>query len=242
MPAIFKSKEALIMTSRRLSIHCHQCTMWEEHFNALSKQELERIDNNRTELVYKKGEILYKQGAFISNLIFIKSGLVKLYVENNNSTSILFLKDGGCFIGLPSLYGDEVHQYSAEALSETMVCEINFNLVKQLLAENSLFGTDVIKMINSDLSVAFERISSFNNKQLHGRLAELLLYLQEDIYKSNPFKLTLTKSDLGDMLSTSKESVSRLMSALKKDEIIRENKHNIHIIDPERLKRISEAG
>ena len=139
------------MTSRRVSIQCEQCTMREEHFNALSKQELERIDNNRTELVYKKGEILYKQGAFISNLIFIKSGLVKLYVENNSSTSILFLKVGGSFIGLPSLYGDEVHQYSAEALSETKVCEINFNTVKQLLAENCVFGTDIIKMINIEI-------------------------------------------------------------------------------------------
>ena len=230
------------MTSRRVSILCDQCSMREEHFNALAKHELESIDDNRTELVYKKGEILYKQGAFISNLIFIRSGLVKLYVENNNSTSILFLKTGGSFIGLPSLYGDEVHQYSAEALSETKVCEINFSIIKKLLAENCVFGTDIIKIINQDLSVAFNRISSFSNKQLHGRLAELLLYLHTDIYNSNPFKLSLTKTDLANMLSTSKESVSRLMSALKKDRIIKEKKHSIHITNLDRLKRISENG
>jgi CRP-like cAMP-binding protein len=216
--------------------------MREEHFNALSMDELASIDNNRTELVYKKGEVLYKQGAFISKLIFIRSGLVKLFVENDNSTSILFLKDGGSFIGLPSLYGDEVHQYSAVALSETKVCEINFSIVKQLLTENCVFGTDIIKIINKDLSNAFDRISSFSHKQLHGRLAELLLYLQEDIYKSNPFKLTLTKYDLANMLSTSKESVSRLMSGLKKDKIIKEKKHIIHITNLDRLKRISENG
>ena len=230
------------MASRQMSIHCDQCTMREEHFNALSKEELGEIDDNRTELVYKKGEILYKQGAFISKLIFIRSGLVKLYVDSNNSTSILFLKDGGSFIGLPSLYGDEVHQYSAEALLETRVCEINFSIIKKLLTKNCVFGTDVIKMINKDLSIAFDRISSFSNKQLHGRLAELLLYLEADIYKSNPFKLTLTKTDLANMLSTSKESVSRLMSSLKKDQIIEERKHNIHIINPDRLRRISETG
>lgn len=231
-----------MMTSWRLSIHCDQCTLREEHFSALSKAELASIDISRTELIYKKGEILYKQGAFISNLIFIKSGLVKLYVENNNSTSILFLKAGGSFIGLPSLYGDEVHQYSAEALSETKVCEINFSVIKKLLTENCVFGTDIIKIINKDLSIAFDRISSFSNKQLHGRLAELLLYLHTDIYNSNPFKLTLTKTDLGNMLSTSKESVSRLMSALKKDQIIEEKKRSIHITDLDRLKRISENG
>ena len=149
---------------------------------------------------------------------------------------------GGSFIGLPSLYGDDVHQYSTEALSETKVCEINFNIVKNLLKENCEFGTDIIKVINQDLSIAFDRIASFSNKQLHGRLAELLLYLQTDIYKSNPFKNGLTKADLANMLSTSKESVSRLMSSLKKDKIIKESKHNIHIINIDRLRRISETG
>lgn len=230
------------MSSRQVSVHCDQCTMREEHFNALSMTELKNIDSNRTELLYKKGEILYKQGAFISNLIFIRSGLVKLYIENNNTKSIIFLKDGGSFVGLPSLYGDEVHQYSAEALTETKVCQMSFTIVKKLLTENCVFGTDIIKIINKDLNIAFNRISSFSNKQLHGRLAELLLYLQKDIYKSNPFKLTLTKTDLASMLSTSQESVSRMFAELKKDQIVKEKNHNIHIVNLPRLERISETG
>ena len=230
------------MASRQVSVHCNQCTMREEHFTALSEAEINDIDQHRTELVYKKGESLCKQGAFISNLIFIRSGLVKLFVENNNETSILFLKDGGSFIGLPSLYGDEVHHYSAEALSETKVCHINFAVIKKILTENCIFGTDIIKIINKDMIIAFDRISSFSNKQLHGRFAELLLYLHSEIYKSNPFKLTLTKTDLAKILSTSKESVSRVFSTLKKDHIIKESNHKIHILKLAKLKRISQTG
>ena len=230
------------MASRQVSVHCSQCTMREEHFRALSTAELTEIDNNRTELVYKKGESLCKQGAFISNLIFIRSGLVKLYVENNDATSILFLKDGGSFIGLPSLYGDGVNHYSAEALVETKACLINISVVKKILIDNCLFGTDIIKIINKDMVIAFDRISSFSNKQLHGRFAELLLYLQTEIYKENPFTLTLTKADLAKILSTSKESISRLFSSLKKDKIIKESKHNIHIMKLAKLKRISQTG
>ena len=171
------------------------------HFGALSEEQLGIVDKNRTELIYKKGENLCKQGAFISNVIFIQSGLVKLYVENNDSTAIIFLKSGGSFIGLSSLFGNGVHHYSAEALSETKVCNISFSAVKEILNENSSFGTDIIEIINKDMILAFDRIASFSNKQLHGRFAELLLDLQEDIYKSNPFRLTLSKSDLGKFLS-----------------------------------------
>jgi CRP-like cAMP-binding protein len=230
------------MSRSHVSIHCNECTIRDKHFSALSEEELEGIDDNRTELVYKKGETLCKQGGFISNLIFIRSGLVKLYVENSNSTSILFLKDGGSFIGLNSLFEEEVYHYSAEALSETKVCEINFGVIKKLLDENCVFGKDVIKIINKDMNAAFDRILSFSNKQLHGRLAELLLYLHSEIYKSNPFKLTLTKTDLASILSTSKESISRLFSGLKKDQIIKEKNHNIHILKLDSLKRISETG
>ena len=77
---------------------------------------------------------------------------------------------------------------------------------------------------------------------MHGRFAELLLDLHQDIYKSNPFKLTLSKTDLAKILSTSKESVSRLFTALKKDQILKENNHDIHIMNLDRLRRISEKG
>jgi CRP-like cAMP-binding protein len=241
-PHIFKLKGTVNMASRQILNHLGQCTLMKTHFNALSENQLERIDNNRTELIYKKGENLCKQGAFISNVIFIQSGLVKLYVENNDSTAIIFLKNRDSFIGLSSLFGNGVHHYSAEALSDTKVCNISFSVVKEVLEENSSFGTDVIKIINKDMILAFDRIASFSNKQLHGRFAELLLDLQQDIYKSNPFKLTLSKTDLAKILSTSKESVSRLFSSLKKDEIIKENNHSIHILKLDRLKRISEAG
>jgi CRP-like cAMP-binding protein len=230
------------MASRQISTHCGQCTLMKTHFSALSEEQLGVVDKNRTELIYKKGENLCKQGAFISNVIFIQSGLVKLYVENNDSTAIIFLKGGGSFIGLSSLFGNGVHHYSAEALSETKVCNISFSAVKEILKENSSFGTDVIEIINKDMILAFDRIASFSNKQLHGRFAELLLDLQQDIYKSNPFRLTLSKTDLAKILSTSKESVSRLFTALKKDQIIEENNHDIHIMKLDRLKRISETG
>ena len=139
------------MASRQISNHCTDCTLMKKHFGALSEKQLSSVDKNRTELIYKKGENLCKQGAFISNISFIQSGLVKLYVENNDTTAIIFLKNGGSFIGLSSLFGDGVHHYSVEALSETKVCNISFDVVKKILKENSSFGTDVIKIINQDM-------------------------------------------------------------------------------------------
>jgi CRP-like cAMP-binding protein len=230
------------MADRVITNHCGECSMRNIHLEALSEDELDVIDQHRTELSYSKGESLCKQGAFLSNIIFIRSGLVKVCINNNEDSTILFLGKAGSFIGLPSLYGEEILHYSAQALTETKACLINVVAFKDTLSENSAFASDVIKIINKDMVAAFERISSISTKQLHGRLAELLLHLEKDIYKKNPFILTLTKSDLADILATSKESVSRLFSEFKRDGIIEEYRHQIEILDHEKLDRISRTG
>ena len=230
------------MADRVITNHCAECDMRNMHFKALSEDELGVIDQHRTELSYNKGESLCKQGAFLSNIIFIRSGLVKICINNHEDSTILFLGKAGTFIGLPSLYGEEILHYSAKALTETQACLINVAAFKDTLSENCAFASDVIKIINKDVVASFERISSISTKQLHGRLAELLLHLEKDIYRKNPFLLTLTKSDLADILSTSKESVSRLFSEFKRDGIIKEYRHQIDILDHEKLTRISRTG
>jgi len=214
----------------------------DRHFAELTDAQMYQIESHMTELTYRKGENLCKQGAFMSNLIFIKSGLVKLFVEKEGSSSILFLKNANNFVGLPSLYGEGLFLCSAQALSETRVQVLNVEIFKQILAENARFAIDVIQIINEDMITAFDRVSSFSSKQLHGRLADLLLYLQDDIYKTNPFELTLSKTDLSEILFTSKESISRLFADLKKDNILEENKRVINILDQIKLRRISLTG
>ena len=230
------------MAERNITSHCVDCAVRNVHFGALDEYELSIIDAHRTEVSYRKGESLCKQGAFLSNIIFIRSGLVKILVENRRKETILFLGKAGDFIGLASLYGNEILHYSARALTQTKACLINVSAFKEIIGQNCGFATDVIKILNGDMVATFERISSISSKNLHGRLAELILQLQNDIYRKNPFLLTLTKADLADILSTSKESVSRLFSELKRDGIIKEDHHQIEILDHEKLSRISMTG
>ena len=92
------------MASPLISIKCMNCPAMSGPFEELSKDQMIRVDQHRTELSYRKGEILGKQGAFISNMIFIKSGLVKIYLEDEIHPPIISLEGPGYFIGLPSLY------------------------------------------------------------------------------------------------------------------------------------------
>ncbi len=222
--------------------NCKNCTLRKVHKDILLDTEAERLNKNRVELKYKKGETICKQGSFASSIICIRSGLVKIYKENDSSTSTLALKKKGDIIGLQSLYSNGFYHFSAEALSDTQVCLIDMVEFKELIIDNVSFAKEMIRYINQDVINMFDQLFSFSTKHIHGRLAELLIHLNEEIYQSNPFELTLSKTDVAQILGTSKESVSRLFKELKLDGIIEESDHIVKILDNKRLNRISNTG
>jgi CRP/FNR family transcriptional regulator len=211
-------------------------------FKALSEDQMKRVDNHRTEITYRKGETICKQGSFISNMLFIKKGLVKIYLENGTHPTILSVENDGYFIGLQSLFNENVFHYSVEALEETDLCLVDINVFRDLIRENAEFGARIIEYINNDVIKTYNRFHSHTQKQIHGRFAELLLYLKNDIYEQNPFALSITKKDMADIISTSNESVSRLCSELKNEGIINEKGRVLTILDEEKLEQISKFG
>ena len=88
----------------RIFIKCVNCTCMSGAFKKLNEEQLSRVDRHRSELSYRKGEIMCKQGAFLSNMLFVKKGLVKLYLEHGEHPTILSLESNGHFIGLPSIF------------------------------------------------------------------------------------------------------------------------------------------
>ena len=225
-----------------LDTGCINCAHGRQDYKSLSVDELGEINSHRTEILYKKGELLFKQGNYVSSIIFIRSGLVKVYVEHGSNSTFLLLKVSGTYLGLSSLFTDKFHHYSAMALSQTEVCQINFDTFSKVVENNNKFATDIIKSLNEDKINSYKRFVSLSHKQLHGRVAEFLLYLSDEVYKSNPFLFTLSKTELAGLVSSSKESLSRIFSELKRGGVIDEKSHHITIRDRDRLLRISENG
>lgn len=230
------------MAIQQIFVKCHNCSCMSGPFMALSKEQMARVDQNRTELIYNKGETICKQGSFVSNVLFVKKGLVKFYLETKSTNTVISVEKNGYFIGLQSLTGQSVFHYSAEALEDTELCLVNIDVFKELILENAKFAAGIIEYINNDMIKLYERFHSITHKQIHGRFAEFLLYLKDNIYQQNPFALSISKKDMADIISTSNESVSRLCSELKKEGIIEEKGRTITVLDEERLKQISKFG
>ena len=82
---------------------------------------------------------------------------------------------------------------------------------------------------------------SLTHKQMHGRIADSLLYLSK-IYNNNSFETALSRQDIADLSAMTKESAIRICKKFKMDGIIDYNANKFKILNEKALKQISKTG
>ena len=100
----------------------------------------------------------------------------------------------------------------------------------------------VMKTICGDLKDADDHMVSLAQKNVKERLAETLLYLEENFgtNEDNTLRIQLSREELAGMIGTATESCIRLLSEFNKSGYIDLVGKKIVILDKNKLKRISE--
>jgi len=81
-----------------------------------------------------------------------------------------------------------------------------------------------------------------SQKQMHGRIADALIYLSKEIYNSKVVGGEISRQDMADYTSMSKDSAIRILKEFERDEIIILDGKRIEILSDERLQEISQRG
>jgi len=222
---------------------CEKCTAGWKNFRHLSKSELELVNKNRYEATFKPGEVMIKQGSPASNAMFMATGVAKSYIEGlNGKNFILNLEKPGCLIMGPGTYVNSRHDYSVAAITSIQACFVSSDILKQLARTNGAFAESLIEEFCNRSVRAHERMVSMAQKRMSGRLAELLLYLADEVFGSNEFEMILTRQELGEMTSMAKECVVRILKELEESGVIHSNSYKLKVLDRVKLRSISEKG
>jgi CRP-like cAMP-binding protein len=222
-------------------VDCKTCNFKSVAFQKLTEEQLFKVGEHRVELSFKQGELLSKQGMLLSHIIYIKKGFAKLYVEKDGELVILGIAQPGTFVGIQALYGKVVFPFSVEAMTDTEVCMKDIKVFRELVLENSEFSKEIIEVLNLNLMQAYNRMFSLTTKQISGRFSELLFYMRNVLYESNPFTLTISKREIADLVSTSPESISRLFNEFREKGIIKVNGQTIEILDSDKLEALCKC-
>jgi CRP/FNR family transcriptional regulator, polysaccharide utilization system transcription regulator len=212
-------------------------------FKYLSPEETSLIKSNCNMVMYHKRDNIFLQNTRTSHIMYLKTGLVKIYKEGRmGKTIMLNLDKDESFIGLMSVFGNDIHQYSASSVDQSEVYYIDINVFKQILLGNGNFALHIISLISSDGLYLFDKLIGQAHKQLPGRIADVLLYFSEVIYKNEKFTFPLTRRELAELAGTTKESFIRTLTEFKNDKIIELNGSEVEIKSMKIVKTLSELG
>jgi CRP/FNR family transcriptional regulator len=212
-------------------------------FQNLTQEEAKLVSDSKTQVLFRKGENLTKQGAFASYVLFVVNGLVKQYVEDEGSKNFnLRIIKPGEFVGLSSVFTKESFNYSTSAITETLAFLIEKEAIEKIVKHNGQFGFNIIKRYCEQNAGLFELIKNIKFKQMHGNLAETILYI--DSFKSdnkNIFSL-LSRKDIADFAGTSTESAIKLLKSFEKDKLNSLKEKDVIIKNRAKLIEISKKG
>lgn len=224
------------------TLNCVNCNCKSYIFRKLTEPELEMINQNRYEISFKAGEIMFKQGTPSPHFLCLTSGLAKIYIEGYGKNLILGLVKPVEYIFGPGIYVDNRHHYSAAAVEDSTACLVDAQVYKQLIRQNPDFADEFIQRVSQQAIQNFEQFVSLTQKQMPGRIADALFYLMEKVYCRNPFEMTISRQDLADISGMSKESAIRILKEFKDEGILSSEGNTIHIHKTEQLRQISEKG
>lgn len=222
--------------------HCKNCVFNTADVKSLSDNDFNQIDENHLVLQFRKGDTIIKQGMYSTNVAFLRKGLVKIHLAGPYYEQIVRLVKAPTYLGLPTTFGDKINQYSVTAVEDAEVCFIDVKIFESILMQNPQFAHQIILDLCRNELDSFRRCANRTQKQSRGNIASFLLELSNSIFESDSFTLPLSQSEIGNLVDTSRENVSRVLSEFDKDGIIGLKGKNVQILNKNSLELISKNG
>lgn len=204
------------------NIACENCpSRGDGIFCNLELLELKNVDEHKVTNTFKRGQTLFVQGNHPYGLYCISSGNIKVTkVGSDGKESIVRICSGGDILGHRSLFSDQHYTATATALEDSTVCFLDKKFIMKAIEEQPEVALSVIAKLSRDMGAAESKVTSFHQKNVRERLAELLLLLKESHGEKQSdgrtkITLKLTREEMATMIGTANETLIRFISEFK---------------------------
>jgi CRP/FNR family transcriptional regulator len=207
-------------------IHCQNCSLSELCLPfSLNNKELETLDNIiDRKLPIHKGEQIFNDGQPMHALYAIRSGTFKTYTINKHGEEqITGFHLAGDLLGFDAIANAQ-HPSFAKALETSMVCEIPYNTLDNLSNSMPKLKKQILRMMSTEIREDQEMLTLLNHKNAEQRLATFISTLSIRYHtrglSPSEFRLSMTRSDIGNYIGLTVETISRLLNRFHKNDLI----------------------
>lgn len=209
--------------------------------NPTELQELDSLVSNRKRV--HKGENLFLAGDRFDALFAVKNGTFKTLVNNQDgSEQVIGFQMTGEILGLDGL-GAGSHMCNAVALEDSEVCTIPYDTLDQMAQRFHSLQLHFHRMMGREIVKDQTVMLLLGSMRAEQRLAAFLVNLAERQkargFSSRAMVLRMTREEMGSYLGLKIETVSRTLSKLQKENLIKIDQKKLDIVDPAGLQKLA---
>lgn len=188
---------------------------------------------------------LFSEGDARTHLYRVETGAVCLYkLLSDGRRQIVGFACAGDLIGLGS---GSAHQFSAQATKRARVRSLPWNVLQQASRRHAGLGLELFEVTCAELAAAHDMLLTTGQRTAIERVAAFLLAMSRRAAgrggDETVVELPMTRSDIGDFLGLTIETVSRTFTKLRQLRVIElEQSVTVRLLDTVALQELAKGS
>src|SRR5919199_5106368 len=214
-----------------------------EILEPLSEEELRELLRQRSDTHLKPGEIFYTPESASEKLFILKKGRVRIFRTADARELTLAEIEAGTVFGEMALTAQRLQGAYAQAMEPSILISLSRSDLEHLILQKPRVGIRLVNLLSERLRSYESRMEDLTLKDIHARLASLILLLCEGEGVMTPQNIKIphhyTHERLGTMIGANREAVTRAFAKLQDEGAVELRRRLIYIRDMEALRRVA---
>jgi CRP/FNR family transcriptional regulator len=211
-------------------------------FKGLSNEELTRIINVAQMRLYKSKMYIYMEEDPLNRVFFIHSGKVKIYkTDFTGREQIISILEPGEMFPYTGFFRDCHYTAHAEVLEDAQLIVVPIECFEEILISHPRLCINIFRILGERIVDLQGRLEAHILHNTYEQIILLLIRLcQTNGTKTDKgYKYTsrFTNRELANMIGTTRETVSRTITQLKRKDYIFQSEEGFLYVDQESLKQ-----
>ncbi|MBU1670732.1 MAG: Crp/Fnr family transcriptional regulator [Actinobacteria bacterium] len=216
-----------------------ECDCLDQFLSNLKKEKRNRLQDKFISQVLDRGQLIFFEGDPASHLYLVEKGVIEANVIHGDGKVYIFhFVFPGEVFGEGVLYGQEYYPFSTVARKESLVWKAPAHEVRAALDADPGFKSYIIGLLGEKLEQSYIKARCVAGERVEKRVACILLKTIEEFGMHNckeRLDTPLTNRDISGLIGSTEETVSRVMSRMKKEGIIAMEDKQLVVLDREKL-------
>jgi CRP/FNR family transcriptional regulator, cyclic AMP receptor protein len=214
-----------------------------EILEPLSEEELRELLRQSPDTHLDPGETFYTPEDTTENLFILKKGRVRIFRTSDGRELTLSEIEPGTIFGEMALTAQRLRGSYAQALEPSILITMTRADLEHLMLNKPQVGIRITHLLSERLHSYEERMEDLTLKDIHARLANLILLLceGEGVMTRTDIKIPhhYTHERLGTMIGANREAVTRAFGQLQDEGAVELRRRLIHVRDIQALRRVA---